>query len=365
MAYPEDEEQGTMGFLQTSPTGTTESFANGDVVNYAPPRPPVGALNTREAQITALLPALPENLKRFMQPQNAASAGITVAPDTASRDRDESFARFGTGLPQEVHLNFSSHKGALAEADKYLTVAGHIQNMRNEIESKLDSADFLKELAQIDHSTPNFDATTAKLLAKYPRAAGQTVENALQALGRARQTYLAGVAPGGADEFGDGTPEREAYINRLHQTKNPRAARAHANNVAKGEEMIKTALAAGVLKLDEDFPEWKPEWAKDSKARPAIYNADGSVNYHQAGLLAAKRAADFGKAAKEEDRDEARDLLTIRQFADPDMQESNPDLKTLYTAALNRQNAREKKRAGQSTTSSNTAAGASRYSAGL
>lgn len=356
MAYPEDERNGTSALSQQP---------SQDVINYAPPRPPVGALSTREAQIQALLPALPESLKQFMRPQQPEQ-NIVVAPNNASHNRDQDFARYGSGLPQEIHDNYTSHKDALGEADKYLTVAAHMQALRNEVEGKLDSADFLKELAQIDHTTPNYDATIAKSLAKFPRASGSAVQDALSSMGNARQVYLAGVAPGGADEFGDGTPERDAYINRLHQTKNPRAARAHAQNVAKGEEMVKTALAAGVLKLDEDFPHWNPAWAQNEKARPAIYNADGSVNYHQAGLLAAQRAADFGKAAKEEDREESRDLMTIKQFSDPDVIEANPDLKTLYTAALTRQNNREKKRAGQAvTTTAKPAAGASRYSSGL
>jgi hypothetical protein len=323
MAYPDDEKFGTQGFTQTNP--------NGDIINYAPPRPPVGALPSREAEIAALLPALPESLKRFAQPQSALP--VTTAVDSAARERDANFTNFGTSLPQDVHENYSQHKNALAEADKYLIVAGHMHNMRNEIESKLDSADFLKELANLKHDDPNFEANTAKLLAKYPLAGGQAVSGAISTLHSARANYLQGTAPGGANEFTAGSPEQTAYINRYHQTKDPRAARAHAQNVQKGEEMVKTAVANGLLDLDKDFPAWDG----NPDTRPKVYNDDGSVNYHEVGLLAANRAGELGgKAVTAEARSAKAAVDLLAKFDSDPVLGRTPEAKELKPILLKR-----------------------------
>lgn len=286
MAYPNDEENGANGFLKTSladPTiGRTATSDNGDVVNYAPPRPPIGALPSREAQIQALLPTLPDSLKNFMTPPETSNS--TFVSDSAARQRDADFARYGTGLPDEVQKSYGDHRAALAEADKYLAVAGHFHNMRNEIESKLDSADFLKGLSSLDHTDPNFESSTAKLLAQYPKAGGQAVTDALSSMHSARANYLQGVAPGGANEFTKGSPEQQTYINTIHQTKDPRAARAAALNTQKGEEMVKVAAAKGLIDPNELFA-WDAQ--KQDYVHPEVFNPDGSVNYHQIGLLAA------------------------------------------------------------------------------
>lgn len=293
MAFPDDENNGSLGFLKTNladpntAIGSTSTSPNGDVTNYAPPRPPVGAAQSREAQIAALMPALPDSLKSLGFPNGNTNPAIVVAPNSASDARDAAFARFGTSLPQGVQDTINSHKNALAEADKYLTVAGHIHQMRNEISSKLDSADYLKDLSTLDHMDPNYESKIVALNAKYPNAGGQLVQDALSTLHGARANYLKAVAPGGADEFTAGSPEQQAYISRLQQTKDPQLARAHAENVAKGEDMVRTNAEKGVINPQEMFS----LDAQGNFKHPEFFNPDHSINYHAVALEAAKNTA--------------------------------------------------------------------------
>jgi hypothetical protein len=328
--YPYDEQFGSEGFSRQGDLSNDEPSHGGDTINYAPSIKPIGANQSREDRIAALLPKLPPSLLNLIPGANPNN-GIVVAQDSTAHERDANFARYGTGLPtqedfqraarrdalftklglpQEITDSYAGHKQALAEADKYLAVAGHLHSMRNEISSKLDSADFLKDYSNLDHTDSNFEANTAKLLAKYPMAGGSAVQDAVQAKHSARANYLQGVAPGGADEFGTDTPERTAYINRLAQTKDPRAARAHAQNVQKGEEMIRTAVSKGLLDPNTDFPEWDG----NDKTRPKIYNADGTVNYHEASLLAATRAPDAPGGVN--DKSQKQESAQIRTYRD-------------------------------------------------
>lgn len=356
MAYPDDERNGTTAV--TPPTQTDP----GSIVNYAPP---VGAAPSREAQIKALLPALPDNLKQLGFPDgNSNPSNILVVPNSAADQRDADFARFGTGLPDEVHQSFQSHRQALEEADKYLTVAGHIHSMRNDIESKLDSADFLKDFSKIDHTSPTYEQDSAKLFAKYPKAGGPAVQDAVASLHGARANYLQATAPGGADEFGTNTPERAAYVTRFHETKNPQAARAHALNTQKGEEMIKTAVASGLIDPDTDFPKWDGE----DKTRPSIYNPDGSVNYHEAGLLAANRASELtGKGATAEAKAAQRAVEILKSFDSDPVLGRTPEAKELKPILLQRVLQYEKSRSGTTATgAANTSQSPTKkYSAGF
>lgn len=374
MAYPNDEQNGNEGFYQQS--AAQGDTSNGDVINYAPSVTPIGSRQTREDRLATLLPKLPPSLLNLIPGAN--DNGIVIAHDTAANERDANFARYGTGLPtqvdfqraaqrdalfaklglpQEITDSYAGHKQALAEADKYLSVAGHLHSMRNEISGKLDSADFLKDYANLDHTDSNFEANTAKLLAKYPMASGSAVQDAVQAKHSARTNYLQGVAPGGADEFGTDTPERTAYINRLAQTKDPHAARAHAQNVQKGEEMIRTAVSKGLLDPNTDFPEWDG----NDKTRPKIYNADGTVNYHEAALVAAGRAPDApggvnDKSQKTEDAQTKTYRNVIEQAAKNPAMLDDPTFKSLHAIATQKVLDYESKQARESGAKSKNAA---------
>jgi hypothetical protein len=334
--YPDDEQFGATAQLTSpiedpsrdplKPIGPTRTP---DIINYRPPASP-GAVLSREDELAGLPPSILASLGQV-------NSGIVVAPDSASRQRDEYFRLYGTALPQGVHESYQQHTAALADADKYLAVSKHFHDMQQEAKSKLDSADFLREAASLDHTDPNYDARLGALFAKYPHANGSIVQDAVTSKHQARANYLQGTAPGGAEEFGVNTPERQAYINRLGQTKDPRAARAHAQNVQKGEEMIKTAVAKGLINLDTDFPSWDGEDA----SKPAVYNDDGSVNYHQVALLAASRAPDApGGVNDKADTADMRELKTwqsiINQASKDETWLENPTNKATYDLAISK-----------------------------
>lgn len=207
---------------------------------------------------------------------------------------------------------YAQQQRALEAVDKQLAIASHMHNLHEELATKADTADFLTKHAKLDPTGPTYENDVAQTLALHPRTSGPAVDAALAAGRSARSTYLNAVSPGGANEFETGSPEQHAYVTRFRQTSDPIAARAHALNVAKGEEMTKTLISKGLLDPAKDFPEWDG----NPQSKPAVYNDDGSVNYHQLGLVAATRAgSNEGLAGQKEqkklDEQTYRDSLGI------------------------------------------------------
>lgn len=201
---------------------------------------------------------------------------------------------------------------ALESVNRQLAIAAHMHTLHEELATKADTADFLTKHAQLDPTHPTYESDVAHLLASHPRTQGQAVTDALGSARATRTTYLNAVAPGGADEFTMGSPEHQAYINRFQQTQDPVAARAHALNTAKGEEMVKTAISKKLIDPAKDFPEWDGT----EQNRPKVYNPDGTVNYHELGFIAATRAGNEESLAGQKEQKKAdeqtyRDSLGI------------------------------------------------------
>lgn len=329
MAYPDDEQNGTVGAAGTfrstnlaDPNAANRQVAsaNGDVVNYLPTKPPIGATSaaSREAQITALLP----NITIPLPPNpNADARGFVSNVD----------ATLNSNPNTSIANQYKEHKRSLDAANEYLNTSAHMHTMREEIGSKLDSADFLQELSKINHDSPTYEADAAKLFAKFPRAGGAGVQDALNIRQGARANYLHGMAGGGASEFADGSPERDAYEARYHLTKNPIEAKAHAENVQKGEEMIKTSIANGIFDVND------LSWAGGKPVKPEFFNPNGTVNYHAIGLAASKKAGElFGKSALADDKAQKEQFEAakeiIAQHKGKTLQPDNPAYKSLKAA---------------------------------
>lgn len=207
---------------------------------------------------------------------------------------------------------YAQQAKALDAVNAHLALATHMHQLQEELASKADTADFLTKHATLNPTSPTYENDVSTLFAQHPRTTGQAVTDALGSARAARSTYMNAVAPGGADEFSAGSPEQHAYITNIRQTNDPMAARAHALNVAKGEEMTKALIAKGLVDPTKDFPTWDGT----EQTRPKVYNPDGSINYHEIGMLGATRAGNQeGLAAQKEqkkaDEQTYRDSLGI------------------------------------------------------
>lgn len=222
---------------------------------------------------------------------------------------------------------------ALDEVNRYLSVASAQHALQSELASKADTADFLRKHSKLNPTSPTYTNDRAQLFAEHPRSDGTMVREALNSADNVRQTYLNAVSPGGADEFATGSPEQHAYMTRFRQTQDPIAARAHALNTAKGEEMIKLNVANKLFDVEKDFPAWDG----NQETRPKVYNPDGSINYHEIGLLTARRAGEIsGKTATAEAKSisDARDLL--KNFNDDVILGQSPEAEKLKPILLKR-----------------------------
>jgi hypothetical protein len=326
-----------------------------------------GAVTDDSGNTTAYAPTIAAKIAASTSP-NLDTPDIYDFGDPGSRafrqahsaDLDERKFAF-----DELHKKHQETMADLRQADEHLTT--YLSNtkqriaMQDDLDRKADAADFLRKFSAVSHTDPQYEDKVAMLAALHPLAGSDpTVKELLTTKHEARQVYNETMKTGGAAAF-EG-PARDTYVNTFKQTGDIIQAHAAAKRVDKDHQQFLKDVAEGNLN-----PADLPEWSQGGN-RPAAYNEDGSLNYQHLRMLASTRAGErTGKMAQADSKEEDRDLRTIHTLgSDTAALMRNPELKSVFDAAVARQASRDKEKAGTPMTQGATGAGAtSKYLGGL
>lgn len=334
--------------------------ANGDMESYAP------AIVAQVASAAQPIGA-GENPLVYGQPGSKAFgqvAGYNVA------DRRNDLTESRDAFHQE-HTKQQDTLAQLKEVDDHTTKALEATKTRialqNQINQKLDTADFLRKFSAVDHTDPNYEEKVGVLAALHPLAGNDdAVKEMLKTKHDARNIYTDVMKTGGVNQF-DG-PARDAYMAVAKQTGGDIVqAHAAAKRVETAHNQLLKDRGEGYITAD-DIPAWDPT---SGQARPDAYNSDGSLNYtHLRDVATSRQGERAGKIAQADNSDEKRDLALIEKLSDNPATRGDRDhpVKSLYLAAVARQNARDAERAKSAGTPDASATGGSavkRYTDGF
>jgi len=101
-----------------------------------------------------------------------------------------------------VKTSLDIHKQSLSDAKTYYDLAKSLTDMQTESNQRLDAADFLTSMNEINHNEPDYETKIAALSSKFPLALGDpAVQKTLEVKNTARKAYKDALSSGGAYEF--------------------------------------------------------------------------------------------------------------------------------------------------------------------
>lgn len=228
-----------------------------------------------------------------------------------------------------------SHKDALSQATGYYSLAANIAKMETETEQKLDAADFLTSVKDLNHNDPDYENKVASLAAKYPLATNDDgVKTILNIKHQARSTYVDTLKKGGAYEFEQDSPAFHKYKDIFDETGDINAARAAADRMDAGEKSVRQLRAGGFVNDDDIFDD-----VEKGIVKPDLHDEKGFLRYDKIAEIAAKRSGEaMGKPQKAEEAqiNRDRDFVTKLVGKTEDLKDTDPALFRLYQSAVQR-----------------------------